>query len=77
MPGEVGELAEVTQWKGDFRRCDKIKNDRVIDKLSQQVSDVVTRLLRDVVQARNLTENFHQQLTGVFSSGTTIQAIKI
>jgi dCTP diphosphatase len=67
MLGEVGELAEVMQWKGDVRSYDKIKNDRVVDKLSQEVSDVAIYLLR-VVWVCNLTENFRQQLTGVFSS---------
>jgi NTP pyrophosphatase (non-canonical NTP hydrolase) len=67
MLGEVGELAEVMQWKGDVRSYDKIKNDRVVDKLSQEVSDVAIYLLR-VVWVCNLTENFRQRLTGVFSS---------
>jgi NTP pyrophosphatase (non-canonical NTP hydrolase) len=68
MLGEVGELAEVMQWKGDLRGYDKIKNDRVVDKLSQEVSDVAIYLLR-VVWVCNLTESLHQRLVGVFSSG--------
>ena len=67
MLGEVGELAEVVQWKGDLRGYDKIKNDRMVDKLSQEVSDVAIYLLR-VVWVCNLTENLHQRLVGVRSS---------
>jgi dCTP diphosphatase len=67
MLGEVGELAEVMQWKGDLHGYGKIKNDKVIDKLSQEVSAVPMYLLR-VVWVCNLTENFLQQLSGVCSS---------
>jgi dCTP diphosphatase len=59
--GEVGELAEVMQWKGDLPGCDKVKNERLVDKLSQEVADVAIYLLR-VVWVCNLTENLHQRL---------------
>jgi NTP pyrophosphatase (non-canonical NTP hydrolase) len=62
MVGEVGELAEVMQWKGDLPGHDKIKNDKLVDKLSQEVSDVAIYLLR-VVWVCNLTENLHQRLS--------------
>lgn len=68
MLGEVGELAEVMQWKGDLQGYDKIKNDQVVDKLSQEVSDVAIYLLR-VVWVCNLTDNFRQRLSGVCSPG--------
>ena len=67
MLGEVGELAEVMQWKGDFQGYDKIKNDKVVDKLSQEVSDVAIYLLR-VLWVCNLTESFRQRISGVCSS---------
>lgn len=67
MLGEVGELAEVMQWKGDLQGYDKIKNDKVVDKLSQEVSDVAIYLLR-VVWVCNLTESFRQRLGRVCSS---------
>ena len=67
MIGEVGELAEVMQWRGDFSGYDKIKNDKVVDQLSQEVSDVAIYLLR-IVWVFNLTENLRQQLSaGMFS----------
>ena len=62
MLGEVGELAEIMQWKGDFKEHDKIKNDKVINKLSQEISDVAIYLLR-VVWVCNLTDNLRQQLS--------------
>ena len=69
MLGEVGELAEVMQWKGDLRGQDKIEKERVVDKLSQEVSDAAMCLLR-VAWVCNLTaEKFCQQLGGQFSSG--------
>ncbi len=71
MLGEVGELAEVMQWKGDLHGYGKIKNDKVIDKLSQEVPDVAIYLLR-VVWVCNLTEDFRQRLSGMFLSGGRI-----
>jgi NTP pyrophosphatase (non-canonical NTP hydrolase) len=67
MLGEVGELAEVMQWKGDLRGYDKTKNDRVIDKLSQEMADVAIYLLR-VVWACKLTEAFRERLSKKVSS---------
>jgi dCTP diphosphatase len=69
MVGEVGELAEIMQWKGDLRGDDNIKNERVVDKLSQEVSDVAMYLLR-VVWVCKLTDNLNQRLSGVLPSGT-------
>ena len=55
------------QWKGDVRGYDKIKNDNVIDKLGQEMSDVAMYLLR-VVWTCKLTENFRERLRTKFSS---------
>jgi dCTP diphosphatase len=64
MLSKVGELAEVMQWKGDCTGYIKIENDRMVDKLSQEVLDVAIYLLC-VVWVCNLTEDLHQQLSGV------------
>jgi NTP pyrophosphatase (non-canonical NTP hydrolase) len=63
MLGEVGELAEVMQWKGDLEGYDKMKNNRTIDRLSQEMADVAIYLLR-VVWACKLTQTLCERLTG-------------
>jgi hypothetical protein len=59
----VGELAEVMQWKGDLEGYDKMKNNRTIDRLSQEMADVAIYLLR-VVWACKLTQTLCERLTG-------------
>jgi dCTP diphosphatase len=64
--GEVGELAELVQWKGDD---DKIEfSSQALDKLSQELADVSIYLLRlatvcDVVPqlGQGLEELNHQE----------------
>jgi NTP pyrophosphatase (non-canonical NTP hydrolase) len=65
MLGEVGELAEVMLWKGDLREYDTFKNGIVVNKLSQEISDVAIYLLR-VVWVCKLTEKLRQRLTNKF-----------
>ena len=53
--GEVGELAELVQWKGDDD--DDLKFEaKEIDKLSQELADVTIYLLRLVSQCDLVAE---------------------
>jgi dCTP diphosphatase len=50
---EVGELAEVVQWKSDQEATEYLKTSEGKSKLSEEVADVAIYLLR-ICQQQNL-----------------------
>ena len=53
VSAEVGELAEVVQWKSDLEAVDYLKTPEGKSKLSDEVADVAIYLLR-ICQQQNL-----------------------
>lgn len=59
--GEVGELAELVQWKGDDDNEDLKLERKELDKLSQELADVSIYLLR-LASVVNVTAPLVEQL---------------
>jgi dCTP diphosphatase len=53
VSAEVGELAEVVQWKSDQEATEYLKTSEGKSKLSEEVADVAIYLLR-ICQQQNL-----------------------
>ena len=75
MMGEVGELAEIFQWKKDEGELDMKMTEKELDKVGQEVADVTIYLLRlaDVChvqlgdEARKLIEGCEEGTKGSVS----------
>lgn len=61
MLGEVGELAELVQWKGDDPNLVDGLSSQELDKLSQELADVSIYLLRLTTEC-NLVEQVSEGL---------------
>ena len=62
VSAEVGELAEVVQWKSDQEAVEYLKTPEGKNKLSEEVADVAIYLLR-ICQQQNLNFIAHIFIT--------------